>query len=556
MTDAAPEPDAHRESTEASEPNKPILSGGSIVVGSLSRLISVAVLIVVIVAIGILFYRVMVGFFVPLFLAALLVVIFRPVHNYFTRRLGDRLRVAALLTTTVIFMIVLLPAALVLTVAAQQGTRILSGVNSQSLALALGRARETFGLSVTDPEIFKLLDRTIDDLADTSSFTETRMRIAQLESLERRLREDYSQLPSMKPLAFDEFEAALRDFAKSARDLEQAALSDQTPASLPPAALGEAPELPPAGERNATGGGSLPETIASAREGEGDELPKISQWNLWQDYQRGLVELDRAANELKAELLGGTFRAEVRMLAHPSDEDIQAALIRGREYLQARLPSLASATTEWAIHIALGLIVLVIAVYFFLLDGPTMTRTMMRLSPLDDAYEEKLLLEFDRTSRAIVLATILSALAQGVFAALGYYLADMQSVVLLFIATTFMALIPFLGAMAVWLPCVLWLGFVDQRWTAAILLGIWGALAVSTIDNVIKVFVLHGRSQLHPLLALLSVLGGVQVFGPVGLLIGPMVVVFLQTLLEILHQELMRDDANVEAKVSSELANE
>jgi predicted PurR-regulated permease PerM len=57
------------------------------------------------------------------------------------------------------------------------------------------------------------------------------------------------------------------------------------------------------------------------------------------------------------------------------------------------------------------------------------------------------------------------------------------------------------------------------------------------IDNVVKMYVLQGRSQLHPLLALLSVLGGLQVFGPIGLLVGPMVVVFLQTLLEILNHE-------------------
>ena len=66
---------------------------------------------------------------------------------------------------------------------------------------------------------------------------------------------------------------------------------------------------------------------------------------------------------------------------------------------------------------------------------------------------------------------------------------------------------------------------------------------VSSIDNVIKMYVLHGRSTMHPLFALLSVLGGVQVFGPIGILVGPMVVVFLQALLEILNHELSERDA-------------
>ena len=277
------------------------------------------------------------------------------------------------------------------------------------------------------------------------------------------------------------------------------------------------------------------------------EIPGSSEWERWQDYQQTLVAVDQTRTQLQAQLLGGPLESEVKMLANPSDDDIHDGLQHAREYLQAQLPNLASATTEFAFHTIFGLVVLIIAIYFFLLDGPTMTRTLMRLSPLDDAYEERLLIEFDRTSRAVVLATISSALAQGVMAALGYYFAGMNSVILLFIATTFMALIPFLGAMSVWLPCVLWLGFVDQRWGAAIGLAIWGALVVSTIDNVIKVFILHGRSQLHPLLALLSVLGGVQVFGPIGLLVGPMIVVFLQTLLEILQHELMKADAAPEA---------
>jgi predicted PurR-regulated permease PerM len=69
---------------------------------------------------------------------------------------------------------------------------------------------------------------------------------------------------------------------------------------------------------------------------------------------------------------------------------------------------------------------------------------------------------------------------------------------------------------------------------------------VSSIDNVIKAYVLHGHSQLHPLFALLSVLGGVHVFGPIGILVGPMVVVFLQTLLEILNHELGTDSVESE----------
>jgi predicted PurR-regulated permease PerM len=115
-------------------------------------------------------------------------------------------------------------------------------------------------------------------------------------------------------------------------------------------------------------------------------------------------------------------------------------------------------------------------------------------------------------------------------------------VFLLSLITAIVALIPFVGAAAVWIPVSLYLFFYEERTVAAIALAIYGAVIVSTSDNLVKATVLHGQSQLHPLLALLSVLGGVAALGPIGIIVGPMVVVFLQTLLNLLHRELAEMD--------------
>ena len=112
--------------------------------------------------------------------------------------------------------------------------------------------------------------------------------------------------------------------------------------------------------------------------------------------------------------------------------------------------------------------------------------------------------------------------------------------------TSVLALVPFVGAAAVWVPACLFLVFVDGRTGAGIFLGIYGMIIVSGADNVIKPFILHGKSNLHPLWALLSVLGGVSALGPIGILVGPMVVVFLQTLLKILQREIAAMDRSPE----------
>jgi len=133
-------------------------------------------------------------------------------------------------------------------------------------------------------------------------------------------------------------------------------------------------------------------------------------------------------------------------------------------------------------------------------------------------------------------------LVQGLLAGIGFYFAGLDSIFLLTVLSAVLAMVPFVGAAAVWVPCCLYLYFFDNNMTAAIGLAVYGVAVISMADNVIKPFVLHGQSNLHPLLALLSVLGGVATLGPIGILIGPMVVAFLQTLLKILQREILDMD--------------
>jgi predicted PurR-regulated permease PerM len=203
-----------------------------------------------------------------------------------------------------------------------------------------------------------------------------------------------------------------------------------------------------------------------------------------------------------------------------------------------------------AIGILIGFAIMVISLYYFLADGPQMIAAVMHLSPLDPGYEKELLERFGQVSRAVVVATLLSAVVQGALAGLGYSFAlPREAPVFLLTALTMVtAMVPFVGAAAIWVCVCGWVYLYGEHdvdgqivtgdpWTAAIL-AIYCTIVVSGIDNVIKPFILHGQSKLHPLLALLSILGGVQVLGPVGILVGPMLVSFLQALLNMLRKEL------------------
>ena len=135
-------------------------------------------------------------------------------------------------------------------------------------------------------------------------------------------------------------------------------------------------------------------------------------------------------------------------------------------------------------------------------------------------------------------STLLAAVVQAALAGIGYAVAGLNGVFLLTMLTFFGAMVPFVGAAIVWgVAAAYLLFFAEQTW-AAIGLAAWGGLVVSTIDNVVKPVVLQGQSKLHPLLALLSVLGGVGTLGPIGVFVGPIVVAFLQAALTMLQTEL------------------
>lgn len=457
----------------------------------LSRITSVLALLVGILIAGLLFYKVMVGFFIPLFMAAALVVIFRPVNEWFLIRMRGRRPLAAIATTSLILSIVLIPIVLLVSVSVGQLTGLVSRTDLDDLRSAFDRGRTQFGLQLEYPDRFRRLDELAGMLDEIDQPDTVLLQIAESKELIGFLETEVAGATSTAQSSETAI-GRLDEFGTIARQLQENDGLDDTASRI------------------------------AAEEG----------------FHRESVIASAAIHAWMNAKLGGSVWAQAKLLTNPSEKDLAEAIRATREYLQPRLFKMSGVTGRVFVRLMIGMLIMVISVYFFFVDGPAMIRTLMRLSPMDDAYELRLLTEFEKTSRAVVLASVLSALVQGLLAATAFYFLGFDSYILLFMITSVMALIPFLGAASVWIPCSIYLAAVDQRYGAAIFLAIYGAGVVSTIDNVIKAYVLHGHSELHPLVALLSVLGGVPVFGPIGILIGPMVVVFLQTLLEILNHEL------------------
>jgi len=458
-----------------------------------SKIVSFGLLIAIILIIGGLFFKLMATFLVPLFLAALCVVIFRPLHVWILSRCRDRHRLAAGLTTAAILLVVLVPAFSIGTLAAVVGTAIITTLEVGTMRDKVAKVRKRLGLELPLADEVQAVD------------------------------------------------AALRSLARQTGSAARRTAEQSRPAEAPikPAQLLEmAEEL----QREVDESGTFPHVSMNGLLQDIQTLTAESPGT--PEYGDTLASAMIGFYEFRIALCGGPIRAQLIELANPSDDEIRQWRTSIADKTQAWLLAAGGATTAFAGQMILGGFVMAVSIFFFLLDGPNIAETLMRLSPLDDRYERELMDEFDQISRAVVLATLLSAVAQGILAGIGYWAAGLPSVFLLTLLTMVMALVPFVGAAAIWLPASLWLYVYEERMWPAIFLAIYGAAIVSTADNFIKPWVLQGRSKLHPLLALLSVLGGVQALGAIGILVGPMIVVFLQTLLNILRQELTATDAS------------
>lgn len=182
--------------------------------------------------------------------------------------------------------------------------------------------------------------------------------------------------------------------------------------------------------------------------------------------------------------------------------------------------------------ILVGIIVLFIALYYLFKDGHELRKSVITLSPLSDVYDETIFRKLELAINSVVRGSISVALVQGVLTAIGLAIFGVPNPVLWGSVATVTALIPGVGTSLVLIPSILFLFFTGAEGAAVGLL-IWGIVAVGLVDNVLGPKIVGKGAKLHPFLILLSILGGIGLFGPIGFLFGPLALALLFAFLEI-----------------------
>jgi predicted PurR-regulated permease PerM len=231
----------------------------------------------------------------------------------------------------------------------------------------------------------------------------------------------------------------------------------------------------------------------------------------------------------------------------------------------AILAGVLSQVTTWANRFLQGvvagltqaffeLLVFLLMLFFLLKDGGKLKREVKRVSPFSSVQEDEILAHVARTVKGVLLAMVVVPMAQGFLAMIGFWVFGVPSPVLWGVAVVFAALVPLIGSPLGWVPAVGYL-FFEGRTGAALGMLAFGILVISMIDNIIKPMVLAEAARIHPMLGFLSIIGGILSFGPLGFLVGPVVLSLVLSALRIYRSDILRPHADGSGEIAMGVAS-
>lgn len=204
-----------------------------------------------------------------------------------------------------------------------------------------------------------------------------------------------------------------------------------------------------------------------------------------------------------------------------------------REVVTKSLPVMAQSGAEKLGTAAMTLIFAVMTMFFMLKDGPKLLPGVYALIPLPRDETESILEKMKATLQSVFTGIVFVALVQAVLATILYICVGAQGALILGLLTFLCALIPLIGAPAVYVPLAVYQLATGHIWQGVVVLCVGFGL-VSTIDNAIRPFVIGAKTNLHPMAVFFSLLGGVLLMGPIGLMAGPVVLTVLLGLVDII----------------------
>jgi len=181
--------------------------------------------------------------------------------------------------------------------------------------------------------------------------------------------------------------------------------------------------------------------------------------------------------------------------------------------------------------------------FYVFVDGKRIAERCKKLLPVNPKYQKEIYTRIDSITHAVIYGSLIIAFIQGALGAVGFVVFGVPSPILWGLIMSLFALVPFLGTAVIWAPAGVMLvleGLIDGE-TGLIVKGvgllIYGTLIISTVDNILKPKLIGNKAQIHPVVILIGVLGGLALMGFVGFIVGPLILALFEALLEVYEKE-------------------
>lgn len=183
-------------------------------------------------------------------------------------------------------------------------------------------------------------------------------------------------------------------------------------------------------------------------------------------------------------------------------------------------------------NVLIGLLLMIISLFYFLKDGNKIVKKLILLSPLSDSYDEQIIKRVGMAINSIVRGSLIIALVKGLLTALGFVIFGVPNPIIWGTVSALASFLPIVGSGIVIAPAVLYLS-IASSYPTAIGLAIWGVALIGLADNFLSPVLMKKGMRIHSFIILLSILGGIGFFGPVGFIAGPVILSLLFALFDI-----------------------
>jgi len=186
--------------------------------------------------------------------------------------------------------------------------------------------------------------------------------------------------------------------------------------------------------------------------------------------------------------------------------------------------------------LVIGIVVMLVTIFFLFKDGESLYNRIYSIIPLSEKDKSFLISKSYRAIQGVVLGSVLTAIAQGILSFIGYFAIGLEMSYFWAFITFVAAFIPVGGASLIWVPIAIYT-LLSKGFITAFLFALYGTFVISTIDNIIKPVVIGDKTDIHPMILVFAIIGGLNIFGFLGVFLAPIIMVMIDNMLLLFKEK-------------------